>query len=95
MPPVSVFASSPGSQPEEVRRLLRGRWRVPARAVTVLLSLHGLPPAQIAVLLECHPSTVRRWIGRFNAGGTAGPAGSCAGGPGWAGAGYPGGSPRC
>ena len=72
MPPVSVFANGPGRETEKVRRLLRGRWRVPARAVMVLLSLHGLPPAQIAALLECHPSTVRRWIGRFNAEGAAG-----------------------
>lgn len=72
MRPVSVFANSPGSQPEKIRGLLRGRWRVPARAVMVLLSLHGLPPAQIAALLECHPATVRRWIGRFNREGVAG-----------------------
>jgi len=32
----------------------------------------GLPAAQIAVLLECHPATVRRWIGRFNIEGLAG-----------------------
>jgi transposase len=38
----------------------------------VLLSLRGLPPAEIAVLLECHPSTVRRWISRFNAEGVSG-----------------------
>ena len=38
----------------------------------VLLSLHGLPPVQIAELLECHPATVRRWIGRFNGEGLAG-----------------------
>ena len=38
----------------------------------VLLSLHELTPSQIAVLLECHPGTVRRWIGRFSAGGLAG-----------------------
>jgi hypothetical protein len=38
----------------------------------VLLSVHGLPAAQIARLLECHPATVRRWIGRFNREGTAG-----------------------
>src|SRR6185437_4045635 len=56
----------------KIRRLLRGRWRVPVRAVMVLLSLHGLSPAQIAALLECHPSTVRRWISRFNADGAAG-----------------------
>jgi transposase len=72
MRPVSVFANSPGRDTSKIRRLLRGRWRVPARAVMVLLSLHGLSPAQIAVLLECHPSTVRRWIGRFNREGVAG-----------------------
>ena len=38
----------------------------------VLLSLHGLPPAQIAALLDCHPATVRRWISRFNGEGLAG-----------------------
>jgi transposase len=72
MRPVSVFANSSGRDTSKIRRLLRGRWRVPARAVMVLLSLHGLSPAQIAVLLECHPSTVRRWIGRFNREGMAG-----------------------
>jgi hypothetical protein len=38
----------------------------------VLLSLHELPAAQIAALLDCHPATVRRWIGRFNSEGLAG-----------------------
>jgi hypothetical protein len=38
----------------------------------VLLSLQGISAAQIAVLLECHPATVRRWIGRFNTEGMAG-----------------------
>ena len=38
----------------------------------VLLSLHELPAAQIAELLDCHPATVRRWIGRFNGEGLAG-----------------------
>jgi hypothetical protein len=38
----------------------------------VLLSLHGLPPVQIAALLDCHPATVRRWISRFNNEGMAG-----------------------
>jgi transposase len=37
----------------------------------VVLSLHGLPPSQIAELLDCHPATVRRWISRFNADGLA------------------------
>ncbi len=40
-----------------------------------LLSLHGLTPAQIAALLDCHPATVRRWISRFNDEGMAGLAG--------------------
>jgi hypothetical protein len=38
----------------------------------VQLSLHGLSAAQIAGLLECHPATVRRWIGRFSTEGMAG-----------------------
>ena len=38
----------------------------------VLLSAHGLPPAEIAALLDCHPATVRRWISRFNREGAAG-----------------------
>jgi hypothetical protein len=38
----------------------------------VLLSLHGLPAGEIAVLLECHPVTARRWVGRFNREGMAG-----------------------
>ena len=38
----------------------------------VLLSAHGLPPAEIAAPLDCHPATVRRWISRFNREGAAG-----------------------
>ena len=85
MRPVSVFAKGPGSEIEQLRADLQGRWRQAARAVMVLLSLHELPAAQIAELLECHPATVRRWIGRFNGEGLAGLAGPGAGGPGWAG----------
>ena len=72
MRPVSVFANGPGSEIEQLRADLHGRWRQATRAVMVLLSLHGLPPAQIAELLDCHPATVRRWIGRFNGEGLAG-----------------------
>jgi transposase len=72
MRPVSVFAKVPGAEIEQLRGDLHGRWRQVTRAVMVLLSLHGLSPAQIAVLLECHPATVRRWIGRFNEEGIAG-----------------------
>jgi hypothetical protein len=72
MRPVSVFANGPVSEIEQLEADLRGRWRQAARAVMVLLSAHGLPPAQIAALLDCHPGTVRRWISRFNAEGAAG-----------------------
>jgi transposase len=72
MRPVSVFANSPGSEIERLEADLRGRWREAARAVMVLLSAHGLPPAMIAELLDCHPATVRRWIARFNDEGLAG-----------------------
>ena len=60
MRPVSVFAKGPGSGIEQSEADLRGRWRQATRAVMVLLSLHGLLPAQIAELLDCHPATVRR-----------------------------------
>jgi Winged helix-turn helix len=71
MRPVSVFAKGPAGEVERLQAGLRGPWRQAARAVMVLLSLHGLPAAQIAALLECHPATVRRWIGRFNDEGLA------------------------
>src|SRR2546430_1269765 len=70
--PVSVSAKGPAGEIGQLEADLRGRWRQATRAVMVLLSLHGLPPAQIAELLDCHPATVRRWIGRFNAEGVAG-----------------------
>jgi len=88
MRPAYVFAKGPGSEIEQLRVSLRGRWRQAARAVMVLLSLQGISAAQIAVLLECHPATVRRWVGRFNTEGMAGwPTGRGAAVPGWAGGG--------
>jgi transposase len=72
MCPVSVVANAPSCQIEELRRRLRGPWRQGLRAVMVLLSLHGLPATEIAALLDCHPATVRRWVGRFSSGGVAG-----------------------
>jgi Winged helix-turn helix len=75
MRPVSVFANGPASEIEQLEADLHGRWRQAIRAVMVLLSAHGLAPAQIAVLPDCHPATVRRWIGRFNREGAAGLAG--------------------
>jgi transposase len=72
MRPVSVFANGPDTEIELLRAELRGRWRQALRAVMVVLSVQGLPAAQIAELLECHPGTVRRWIGRFSREGAAG-----------------------
>jgi DNA-directed RNA polymerase specialized sigma24 family protein len=72
MRPVSVFANGPAGEIEQLEAGLRGRWRQATRAVMVLLSRHGLPPAQIAALLDCHPATVRRWVSRFNGEGLAG-----------------------
>ncbi|WP_334029469.1 IS630 family transposase [Nocardia terpenica] len=72
MRPVSVFAKGPtGAEVAELRRVLRGPGRGVLRAVIVLLSLHQLPPVQIAALLEIDASTVRRWIHRFDSGGVA------------------------
>jgi transposase len=72
MRPVSVSAKGPGSEIELLEAGLRGPWRQGTRAVMVLLSLHGMAPSRIAELLDCHPATVRRWIGRFSAEGLAG-----------------------
>jgi len=72
MCPAVVFASSASCEAGQLREQLRGPWRQGLRAVMVVLSLRGLAPAEIAALLECHPSTVRRWAGRFNAEGVAG-----------------------
>jgi transposase len=72
MRPVSVSAKGPGSEIELLRADLHGRWRQATRAVMILLSVQGLAPGQVAELLDCHPATVRRWIGRFNAEGLAG-----------------------
>ena len=72
MRPVSVFAKGPGSEIDQLRDDLHGRCRQATRAVMILLSSHGLAPAQIAELLDCHPATVRRWISRFNREGAAG-----------------------
>jgi murein endopeptidase len=53
MRPVSVFAKDAGCGIEQLEADLRGRRRQVTRAV--LLSLHGLPPAQIGALLQVTP----------------------------------------
>jgi DNA-directed RNA polymerase specialized sigma24 family protein len=90
MRPVSVSASGPGSEIEQLEADLHGRRRQATRAVMILLPEHGLAPAQIAELPDCRPATVRRRTGRFNDQGLAGLAGRPRsgrprlGGPGWA-----------
>ncbi|MEV4188265.1 helix-turn-helix domain-containing protein, partial [Streptosporangium canum] len=72
MRPPILFANAPATSIERLHAQLRGHWRPAIRAVMVLLSLHGLPAAQIADLLDYDAATVRRWIGRFNRHGLAG-----------------------
>ena len=72
MRPVSVFAKGPGCEIEQLHGDLHGRWRQATREVMVLLSLHGLPPAQIACCWTATPPLLRRWISRFNSEGLAG-----------------------
>jgi DNA-directed RNA polymerase specialized sigma24 family protein len=76
-----------GSEIDEVREDLLGRWQHTTRAVMAPLSLHDLPQAQIAELLDCHAATVRRWISRSNREGLARVADRGPGGPGCAGGG--------
>ena len=73
MRPVSVFAKGPGSEIEQLRADLRGRWRQAARAVMVLLSLHGLPRRRS----RCCWSATRPRCAAGSAGSTA------RGWPGW------------
>nr|WP_133061628.1 helix-turn-helix domain-containing protein [Streptosporangium minutum] len=72
MRPPILFANAPATSIEQLHAQLRGHWRQAIRAVMVLLSLHGLPAAQIADLLGYDAGTVRRWIDRFNRHGLAG-----------------------
>jgi transposase len=70
--PAAVYAKPTDHAQPELLALLHGQWRIATRAVMLLLSLQGWPPAAIGELLGYHPRTVRRWIGRFDQQGTAG-----------------------
>jgi transposase len=74
MRPPSVYAnpSCPAGCPCDLLRLLHGPHRTAWRLLMLLLSHQGWPPAAIAELLGCDPSTVRRWIHRYNTHGVAG-----------------------
>ena len=74
MRPPSVYAkpSCPAADPCQVLRLLHGPHRVGCRLVMILLSQQGQTATQIADLLGYDPSTVRRWIHRYQHHGTGG-----------------------
>lgn len=74
MRPPSVYAnlSCPAGCPCEVTGPLDGPHRVGVRLVMILLSHRGWTAVAIAELLGCDPSTVRRWIHRYNQHGAAG-----------------------
>jgi transposase len=74
MRPPSVYAkrSCPAGGPCDLLGLLHGPHRVGYRLTMILLSQHGWPAAQIAGLLGCDPSTVRRWIHRYHQHGIGG-----------------------
>jgi transposase len=74
MRPPSVYAkgSCPAGDPCDLLALLHGPHRVGCRLVMILLSQQGCSAAQIAGLLGCDPSTVRRWIHRYHQHGVGG-----------------------
>jgi len=73
MRPPSVYANPacPAADPCDLLRLLHGPHRVGCRLVMILLSQQGFAATQIADLLGYDPSTVRRWIHRYQHHGTA------------------------
>jgi transposase len=72
MRPAYVFADIPAAARTQIIGLLHGRWRTATRLIMVVLSVAGMPPAQIADLLDYHPATVRRWLHRYHRDGIAG-----------------------
>jgi transposase len=74
MRPPSVYANPacPADDPCDVLGLLRGPHRIASRLVMILLSQQGWTAAQIGDLLGSDPSTVRRWIHRYQQHGVVG-----------------------
>src|SRR6185369_10295753 len=72
MRPPHVFADVSDEQYDELLTALHRQWRPATRAVMVVLSIAGMPPAEIGGLLHYSPVTVRRWISRHDADGVAG-----------------------
>ena len=72
MRPAHVYAKLSDQQYHELVAVLHQQWRVPTRAMMVLLSAGGMSPAGIADLLHYDPRTVRRWIARHQIEGVTG-----------------------
>jgi hypothetical protein len=72
MRPTCVFTDLSAHARTEIMGLLHGRWRTATRLTMVVLSAAGMPPAEIAALLDYHPATVRRWLHRFALDGIGG-----------------------
>jgi transposase len=72
--PPSVYANPacPADDPCDVLGLLHGPHRIASRLVMILLSQQGWTAAQIGDPLGCDPSTVRRWIHRYQQHGVVG-----------------------
>jgi transposase len=74
MRPTSVYANPtcPAGDACDLLGLLHGPERVGLRLVMILLSTQHWSPTAIAELLGCDPTTVRRWIHRYNTRGADG-----------------------
>src|SRR4030095_10839718 len=74
MRPPSVYANPvcPAADSCDLLGLLHGPHRTGCRLVMILLSQQGFAASQIAGLLGYDPSTVRRWIHRYQRHGTTG-----------------------
>ncbi len=72
MRPPQTYANVTDRQYQQLLTALHQQWRVAARALMILLSADGMPPAEIAALLHYDPVTVRRWITRHGTEGLPG-----------------------
>jgi transposase len=72
MRPAHVYANLSDDDYDQLLNALHQQWRVPTRAVMVLLSAAGMTAAEISAMLHYDPATVRRWIARHHREGLAG-----------------------
>src|SRR5688572_2231952 len=72
MRPAHVYAKLSDQQYHDLVAALHQQWRVPTRAMMVLLSASGRSPADSAARRHCDPRTGRRWIARRRGQGVGG-----------------------